>query len=540
MLIVGYPQRCGGTDAVAPASVELVAAQGAPPRRDGELATGEALARLLPGMNLPAGSAGAVYLLDRPRVTDTVRNGYPHPACRQVVLPLQYTKGRAGASPPAALPRDPPDRSPVRVQAVIDLDGAISNRRIPADPRRWRGPLSAVRGWTAEPVRLNGAPMPTPVSWRSGSGERAQRARRRPRVTIVAFTATVLISVGAMVAADLWWRRDQALALSQARGQRLRRARRIRRASFVSADAALRQLAVHAGRVGGPTASHDAWDPILASARSALRVGSVSSRTGRHDHALDGETIVGASRRDNYVFKQLASIEGDEPSSIARSCRHDAAPVPHPAGTTAADGTGAFDRTAVATVLPGSCREFFRTIDLGPGRIITVFHPDGVVLFREPSAANPINEEATDSLVLQRAHGSSSGTFVGPIQPGGPAFVSAYRTVASPPLLVSVSLPERAVLADWGRQRRVSISAFGALAITLSGLVLLLFRVVTARERAERELADVQRQESDRLRVSNERPADAPEREQRAGREVEEAATKDEFLMTVSHELRTR
>jgi signal transduction histidine kinase len=368
--------------------------------------------------------------------------------------------------------------------------------------------------------------------------------RRRPRVTIVAFTATVLISVGAMVAADLWWRRDQALALSRARAGNLSVVlAEYVRASFVSADAALRQLAVHAGRVGGPTASPDVWDPILASARSALReVGSVSvtDRDGTITHSTV-KTIVGASRRDNYVFKQLASIEGDE-LVVDRPFLSITTPRQYliPLGRRLYDGTGAFDGTAVATVLPESYREFFRTIDLGPGGIITVFHPDGVVLFREPSATNPINEEAADSLVLQRARGLSSGTFVGPIQPGGPAFVSAYRTVASPPLIVSVSLPERAVLADWSRQRRVSISAFGVLAITLSGLVLLLFRVVTAREHAERELADVQRQESDRLRVSNERLADALDREQQARREVEEASyMKDEFLMTVSHELRT-
>src|SRR4029453_11577243 len=79
-----------------------------------------------------------------------------------------------------------------------------------------------------------------------------------------------------------------------------------------------------------------------------------------------------------------------------------------------------------------------------------------------------------------------------------------------------------------------------ARAVTLRGRVLPLSRVVPARERAERELADVQRQEADRLRVSNERLAEALEREQQARRQVEEASyMKDEFLMTVSHELRT-
>jgi len=166
MLVVAYPKRCGDAkEPVAPASIDLTAAEGPQPRRDGEPATGEALARLLPGMNLPAGSIGAVYLLDRPRVSDTVRIGYPDAACREVVLPFKYANGRALNAPPASLPPGHPatDRA-VRVQAVIDLDGAIQRPVYSGGPPALvEAALSAVRAWTAEPVRLNGAPMPTPV-----------------------------------------------------------------------------------------------------------------------------------------------------------------------------------------------------------------------------------------------------------------------------------------------------------------------------------------------------------------------------------------
>ena len=369
--------------------------------------------------------------------------------------------------------------------------------------------------------------------------------RRRSRVTVVAFTATVLLTVGAMEAVDLWWRRDQAIELSAARARNVSIVLgEYVRGSFVAADAALRQLAVHASRVGGATASHDAWDPILASARSALPgVGSfsVTDRHGTITHSTV-RAIVDQSRSETYVFRQLASSTRDElvldrPFLTVTTPRQFIIPI----GRRLLDTSGAFDGTAVATMQPESYRQFFRTIDLGPGGIITVFHPDGVVLFREPSAANPINEEAKDSLLLQQARQSPSGTMVGPIlQAGGPLFVSAYRTVTNPPLIVAVSLPEDAVLAEWRRQRRVSIAAFGALAATLTGLVLLYFRVVSARERAERELAEIQRQEAERLRVTNERLAEALEREQQARRQVEEASfMKDEFLMTVSHELRT-
>src|SRR5258708_3639033 len=77
MVVVARPFRCGGGEPVAPASIEITAAQGQAPRRDGELVTGEALARLLPGMNLPAGAMAAVFFIHRPRATDTIQIAYP-------------------------------------------------------------------------------------------------------------------------------------------------------------------------------------------------------------------------------------------------------------------------------------------------------------------------------------------------------------------------------------------------------------------------------------------------------------------------------
>ena len=165
MIIVAYPQRCGDKEAVAPASLELAAAEGPQPRRDGEIASGEALARLLPAMHLPPAAIGAVYLLDRPRVTDTVRIAYADPTCHEAVLPFRYVNGRALNAPAAALPAGQPatDRA-VRVQAVIDLDGAVQQAVYTGGPAALGdAAIAAVRGWTAEPLRLNGAPMPAPV-----------------------------------------------------------------------------------------------------------------------------------------------------------------------------------------------------------------------------------------------------------------------------------------------------------------------------------------------------------------------------------------
>ena len=357
-------------------------------------------------------------------------------------------------------------------------------------------------------------------------------------------TVTVLVTVGLLEAADLWWRRDQALqqAASRATNLSVVLAEYVR-SSFVSADAALRQIAVHAGPAGGPSAPHQVWDPILAAARSALpEVGSftITDRNGTITHSTV-KTIVGASRRDNYVFRRLASGDRDE-LVVDRPFLSLTPPRQYliPIGRRLVDPSGHFDGAVVVTLLPESYRDFFRTLDLGPGGTITVLHPEGVVLFLEPSAGGAINEPASDSPLLEHARASGNGTFEGPMRRGGPGYVNAFRTIASPPLIVSVSLLTSDVLAGWYRQRRVSAIAYAVFALTLCSILLALFRVAGARERAERELDEVQRQEAERLRVANERLAQALDREQQARRHVEEASSmKDEFLMTVSHELRT-
>jgi hypothetical protein len=53
---------------------------------------------------------------------------------------------------------------PVYVQVVIDLDGHMQRPVFIGGPAGLaQATLDAVRGWTAEPTRLNGAPIVTPA-----------------------------------------------------------------------------------------------------------------------------------------------------------------------------------------------------------------------------------------------------------------------------------------------------------------------------------------------------------------------------------------
>ncbi len=212
-----------------------------------------------------------------------------------------------------------------------------------------------------------------------------------------------------------------------------------------------------------------------------------------------------------------------------------------PLGRPLLSAGGSFDGLVVATLLPEGYRDFFRTVDVGDEGVIWVFHPDDVVLFREPSAVNVMNETAEANPVLQAAErGVDAGIITGPLEPGGRPFISAYNSVQIPALVVAVSLSRDELLADWRQQRTSAALAFTLLALTLAGIVSVAFRQMDARAKVEEELRSVQRLEAERLRDSNQQLADSLEREQTARRETEQASyMKDEFLMTVSHELRT-
>lgn len=170
-IIVAYPLRCSSDKApVPPASIDIVAAQGTAPQRIGDLATGDALARLLPTANLPGGSMAAAYPQDHPRAIDSIRIAYPAGACgdaREVLLPLKFTSAKAVTTPMPALPagQSATDR-PIRLQALLDLDGAAQRIAYMGGPLALSdAAIAAVRTWTAEPMRLNGAPLVTPVTF---------------------------------------------------------------------------------------------------------------------------------------------------------------------------------------------------------------------------------------------------------------------------------------------------------------------------------------------------------------------------------------
>ena len=353
---------------------------------------------------------------------------------------------------------------------------------------------------------------------------------RRPKLLIALFAATVLLAVAALVRTDLQWHRQDTMATAEERASSLTLVLSAYvRGSFAATDASLRHMALHSRRVGGVNAANAEWDETLAAARAALPgIGSFTV-TDAHGIILHStvRAIVGQSRASEYVYQRLKTLDRDELvvstpfPSVAEPKRYLI-----PVGRRLVKPDGTFDGTVVATVVPDSFREFFKTVGLGGGGIVWVFHPSGTVLFAEPSPKDPMGSAAGGNPVLEAAKARPAGVIHASPEPNGAPAISAYRQIETPPLVVAVTLDRDEVLQVWHDRRRTALIAFALLTVTVFGLMFGLFRQIDVRTAAEQK-------------AKNQLQA-ALEQEQRARREIEAASTlKDEFPMTLSHELRT-
>ena len=210
---------------------------------------------------------------------------------------------------------------------------------------------------------------------------------------------------------------------------------------------------MHSRRIGGPAAAAKDWAPSLASARAGLRhTGSISivDATGTIRHSTQ-PLIVGQSRRDDAAFRQLAADPKDrliisKPFPTVVEPKTFVIPFARPL----LDDNGAFQGIVVAAMIPSAMRSLFQTMDVGRRGAVWMFHPDGIVLFREPSTADPLGEPAGRIRSSPRRNGP-----MGPerstrsVRPGDPATLTAFRSTAEPPIIVAVSLDRDEVLHDW-------------------------------------------------------------------------------------------
>ena len=314
--------------------------------------------------------------------------------------------------------------------------------------------------------------------------------------------------------------------------------------TFAAGDAALRQLALHSQRIGGPTAPATDWMPSLASARAGLSgIGSISvvdrGLTIRHSTLLE---IVGQSRQSEGSVQRALREMSDAPI-VGPPFLSPVIPghyiIPLARRLTGADGQA--DGAIVASFIPGDLRPFFRSVDVGQAGALWVIHHTGVLMARAPSQDDPIGQSVAEHPVFKATgRGEPGGVLVGPIEAGGPEQITAFQRVGTLPLTVAISLDSSEVLAAW-RREVAGASVLFALVTGLLGIALIVaLRQMAAVARTEQLLEETRRDEAARLREANDRLAETLVQEQAARQEAQAAnALKDQFLMTVSHELRT-
>ncbi|MEX2129733.1 MAG: PAS domain-containing protein [Xanthobacteraceae bacterium] len=314
----------------------------------------------------------------------------------------------------------------------------------------------------------------------------ADRLRRAVCLLLVAMFGMLVV----FRVVNLWWRHDEIIVKHrrQAESLALVLSGHLEQ-TIATVDAALSQLALHSDRVGGPNAQPPFWNPVLQAAKSGLA--GVGSITVLNDSGLITHStilsIIGQSRATQFLFRHMASdpTDGLVADTPFRSLINDRMIIP--LGRRLAQPDGKFEGVVAATLEPEQLRNFYRSVDLGEGARISVLHPEGIVLFREPSNGDPIGAPAHSNPLFAAAAAAQSGNgfLEARLDPDGPAYLSAFRTLKNPRLILAVSLSEDAVLAQWLRELWGS-----ALGVGVIGLLLLIAGYLINREIRARAAAD--------------------------------------------------
>jgi PAS domain-containing protein len=182
---------------------------------------------------------------------------------------------------------------------------------------------------------------------------------------------------------------------------------------------------------------------------------------------------VDMSRREHFLFHR------DTPKAAAPEVLHISRPIQARAtgewlliaSIRLEDGQGRFAGVAGAALDPLYFVSIYRSIELGPSRVATLYHSDGIILSRVPDMAAWIGKAAigAPSLLRDRVSQAPSGTFREEGTAGSVARIVSYMVVPDLPLVVTVSLSLDDALVPFYRGLRITIPAVALVLLFLAG-----------------------------------------------------------------------
>lgn len=166
-VVVAYPQACEGGTRPAGA-IALEDQRGRTTAAESLETRAEEIGRLVPGLQAPAGSVAGVFGLDGPRAGLTVKVTYPDGcsgATEERTIELSSSSAKLLESPMPTRPAgDAAIGTWIAVQAIVDHAGRFREATALGGPAELaRAAVDVLSNWRAEPPRVNGAPLSSPV-----------------------------------------------------------------------------------------------------------------------------------------------------------------------------------------------------------------------------------------------------------------------------------------------------------------------------------------------------------------------------------------
>jgi signal transduction histidine kinase len=192
-----------------------------------------------------------------------------------------------------------------------------------------------------------------------------------------------------------------------------------------------------------------------------------------HDSDYPSTPRVSLADRDYFVAHQEDSNLGVHVAKplISRSVNRWFVPI----SRRIEQPEGKFDGIVVAAVEPRFFESFYQELGLGPKDSVALFNSDTILIARHPQTPNGSGKAFPHLALFKRVNEAPVGTYHSDNLVGDPTIIS-YHVVPAFPLIVTVSLAQREILAKW----RNDAIAWG---VGAAAMAVLLFLLAAARER---------------------------------------------------------